>query len=70
MKASELRNLSPEELNQKHKAINGEIFNLRIQAKAGRIEKPHKLKGLRRDIARIKTIIKEYENRKQTVQDR
>lgn len=59
MKASELRNLTLQELTQKHNSLQEEVFNLRIEMKAGRIEKPHKLKELKRDIARIKTIIKE-----------
>ncbi len=59
MKASELRNLSEEELSQKYKSLKEELYNLRIDVKAGRIEKPHKIKELRRDAARISTIINE-----------
>jgi large subunit ribosomal protein L29 len=60
MKASELRNLSQEELVQKYNSLRGELFNLRAEMKAGRIEKPHKLRELRRDIARIKTVIRQH----------
>lgn len=59
MKASELKNFTLEELKQKYNALQGELFNLRIEMRAGRIEKPHKLKLLRRDIARVKTIMNE-----------
>ncbi len=59
MKAPELRNLTEQELTQKHDSLRKELFALRVEMKAGRIEKSHKLKELRRDIARIKTVIKE-----------
>lgn len=58
-KTKELRNLSPEELNQKQKAVQEELFNLNYQKKYGRLEKPHMFRLLKRDIARIKTLLKE-----------
>ncbi len=58
-KTKELRNLSPEELNQKQKGIQEELFNLNYQKKYGRLEKPHMFRLLKRDIARIKTLLKE-----------
>jgi large subunit ribosomal protein L29 len=60
-KISDLRNLSNEELLQKEAALKADLYGLRYQAKSGRIEKPHKMKLIRRDIARINTIIKERE---------
>ena len=59
MKVVELRNLSVEELIEKKKDFKSEIFNLKIQMATGKIENPSRLKILRRDVARVKTIIKE-----------
>jgi large subunit ribosomal protein L29 len=59
MKAVELRNFSVEELIEKEEDFKGEIFNLKIQMATGKIENPSRLKSLRRDVARVKTIIKE-----------
>ena len=59
MKAVELRNFSIEELIEKEKDFRSEIFNLKIQMATGKIENPSRLKILRRDVARVKTIIKE-----------
>ncbi len=56
MKASELRELSEEELNQRHEEARKELFNLRIQQSTGRLEKPSRVRELRLDVARIKTI--------------
>jgi len=55
----ELRNFSVDELKDKEKDFRVEIFNLKIQSATGKIEKPSRLRTLRRDVARIKTIIKE-----------
>jgi len=59
MKAKELRNLSKEELLQKEKAIKEELFKLNMQRYAGRVDKPHMFSLLKRDIARIETILQE-----------
>lgn len=59
MKPVELRNFSVDELKEKEKDFRVEIFNLKIQSATGKIEKPSRLRTLRRDVARIKTIIKE-----------
>lgn len=59
MKTVELRNFSVEELIEKKKDFKSEIFNLKIQMATGKIENPSRLKILRRDVARVKTIIKE-----------
>ncbi|MDP2938813.1 MAG: 50S ribosomal protein L29 [Candidatus Omnitrophota bacterium] len=58
-KINELRDLSSEELSQKLKAFKEELFNLNYQRKFGRVEKPHRFQLLKKDIARIKTILKE-----------
>jgi len=59
MKAAELRDFSKEELIEKENDLKGELFNLKIQMATGKIESPNRLRDLRRDVARVKTIIKE-----------
>ena len=59
MKAKELRNQSNEELEGKRKEFKKELFNLRCQNVLGRMENPSRFKTIRKDIARIETIIKE-----------
>jgi large subunit ribosomal protein L29 len=59
MKAQEIRDLSEKERRDKVTDLGQEIFNLRFQLATGKIENPSRLRGLRRDIARIKTIEQE-----------
>ena len=59
MKTKEFRDLSSEDLNQKEKAFKEELYNLNYQRRSGRVEKPHRFKQLKKDIARIKTLLKE-----------
>lgn len=61
LKPSELRNLTKEELLAKLNSLKGELYNLRYESASGRVEKPHKVKQTRRDIARILTILREKE---------
>lgn len=56
MKAEEVRGLSEKEREEKIEDINQEIFNLRLQLATGKIENPSRIRFLRRDIARLKTI--------------
>ena len=56
MKAEEVRNLSEKEREEKIVDINQEIFNLRLQLATGKIEIPSRIRFLRRDVARLKTI--------------
>ncbi len=65
MKAKEIRDLSPQERQQKLIDLKEELFNLRFQHGIGQIENPTKLKKTKADIARVKTIIKEIENQTQ-----
>jgi len=60
-KIDELRNLTKEELGLKLTGLKAELFNLRYQVKAGRIEKPHRVQQIKKDIARINTVLKEGE---------
>jgi large subunit ribosomal protein L29 len=59
MKAQEIRDLSEKERQEKVTDLGQEIFNLRFQLATGKIENPSRLKSLRRDVARIKTIQRE-----------
>jgi large subunit ribosomal protein L29 len=54
-----LRGLTTVELEEKVKDLKKELFNLRFQFVAGRVENPAKLKQTRREIARVKTILRE-----------
>ncbi len=58
-KVKDLRNLTDEELKGKEKSLFQELFKLNQQRYAGRVEKPHLFKQIRKDIARIKTILNE-----------
>lgn len=62
MKIKELKDLSSDELIQKEKSLKQELFNLSFQRKHGLVEKPGLFRTLRRDIARILTLLKEREN--------
>ncbi|HOY09761.1 MAG TPA: 50S ribosomal protein L29 [Candidatus Omnitrophota bacterium] len=62
MKAKDLRNLSQEDLGQKEKALKKDLFDLRYQRKIGRVERPSMFKLIKRDIARIQTILNERKN--------
>jgi large subunit ribosomal protein L29 len=59
MKMSELKDLTPAELTAKSRDLRQEIFNLRLQQASSQLEKPARLKTLRRDVARLETRISE-----------
>ena len=61
MKATELRNLTKEELERKLLDFKQEMFNLRFQAVTGQLTNSARLRNVRHDIARVNTIIREYE---------
>lgn len=56
---TDFRNLTKDELNLKVESLKTDLYNLRYQATAGRIEKPHRIKQIRKTIARINTILNE-----------
>ena len=64
MKSRELRDLSGDELAAKEKEFREEEFNLRFKHATGQLEKTARLRKLRRDIARVKTIMREKEESK------
>jgi large subunit ribosomal protein L29 len=57
MKIAELKDLTPQELTAKSRDLRQEIFNLRLQQASSQLEKPARLKTLRRDVARLETRI-------------
>lgn len=61
MKASEVRELSTDDLNEKLSEARAELFNLRFQMATGQLENPMQIKQVRKDIARAKTVIRERE---------
>ncbi|MEW5895300.1 MAG: 50S ribosomal protein L29 [Candidatus Omnitrophota bacterium] len=61
MKVQEIKQLSKDELVQKEKSLKKELFDLNYQRKLGRVEKPARFKSIKRDIARILTILNERE---------
>ena len=66
MKASEIIELSLEEMHRKVTDLKEELFNLRFQHEIGQLENPQKMKQIKRDIARIKTVIRESELKNNT----
>ena len=64
MKTKELRNLSPEELLEKEKTLKEELAKLNLQRYSGRVEKPHLFSLVKKDIARIETILREMKAKK------
>jgi large subunit ribosomal protein L29 len=61
MKAGEFRSLSSEERRQKLVELKQELFNLRFQHATGQLENPQRLKQIKRDVARVQTIMREEE---------
>lgn len=61
MKVSEIREMSAEDLNNKLKELKSELFNLRFQLAINQLENPMRIKAVKKDIARIKTILTEKE---------
>jgi large subunit ribosomal protein L29 len=61
MKVTEFRDFGVDELRQREKDFDDQLFRLRIQKSMGQLEAAHKLKALRRDLARLKTVLREKE---------
>ena len=61
MKASEIRELSNAELNEKLTALKAELFNLRFRHAINQLENPMRMKEVKKDIARIKTVLRQLE---------
>jgi large subunit ribosomal protein L29 len=59
MKAAELRDLGAEELGSRERDLADQLFRLRIQKAMGQLETPDQLRTIRRDLARIKTVLRQ-----------
>ena len=62
MKAKEIRNLSVEDLNKKLEDLKKDLFMLRMQHATNQLDNPMQLAAVKKDIARVKTIIREKTN--------
>jgi len=58
-KIAELRDLSVEELRSKQKDLDDQLFRLRIQKSMGQLDAPLKVRHVRRDLARVKTLLRQ-----------
>lgn len=61
MKTKEIRQLSSEELIKKANELKNELFNLRFRLATGQLDNPSSIKSVKKDIARVKTILRERE---------
>lgn len=61
MKANEIRNLTTAELEQKIAGFKEELFNLRFQLATGQLDNPTRIRDVRKEIARAKTVLRERE---------
>jgi large subunit ribosomal protein L29 len=64
MKASKMRDMSKDDLLVEESELRKQLLRLRFQAAAGQIESAPKMRGIRRDIARIATVLKQMEKGK------
>ena len=63
MKIKDIRELSIDELGSRRRDLSQEKFHLRLQQQSGQLEKPSQLRELRREIARIETVITERQRK-------
>ena len=68
MKIKEIRELSLEELQTRRRDLKQESFHLRLQQQAGQLEKPSQLRALRREVARIETVLSQRHQVAQSAQ--
>ena len=59
MKAAELRDLGVDELGVKERDLTDQLFRMRIQQSMGQLEAPDRLRTVRRDLARVKTFMRQ-----------
>ncbi len=63
LKTAQIRDMTDDELRQRMEGLRKELFDLRTQVRAGRVEKPHKISLARKDMARILTILNERKSK-------
>lgn len=61
MKANKIKEMTAQELNEKLVELKNELFNLRFQLATGQLENPMKIKAIKKDIARVNTILRQQE---------
>ena len=61
MKTSEIRKMSKEDINKKITESKTELFDLRMKQATGYLDKPHRINALRKDVARLKTVLNELD---------
>ena len=59
MKAAELRDLGADELGARERDLTDQLFRMRIQKSMGQLESPEKMRVVRRDLARVKTVLRQ-----------
>ena len=59
MKVAEIRNMTPEQLEAKLKELKDELFRLRFQNAIRQLDNPHKISDVKKDIARVMTVLQE-----------
>jgi large subunit ribosomal protein L29 len=59
MKAAELRDLTDDELGAKERDLVDQLFRMRIQKSMGQLDSPDKMRVVRRDLARVKTVLRQ-----------
>jgi large subunit ribosomal protein L29 len=59
MKAADLRDLGADELGVRERDLTDQLFRMRIQKSMGQLEAPEKMKTVRRDLARVKTVLRQ-----------
>ena len=62
MKTTDIRKMSAEELNKKLKDLKEELFNLRFQHTINQLDNPMRISAVKKDIARVQTVIRELES--------
>ena len=63
MKAAELRDLGVDELDARERDLTDQLFRMRIQKSMGQLEAPSKIVAVRRDLARVKTVLRQKRSR-------
>ena len=64
MKVEEIRELGVDELRTRERELDDQLFRLRIQKSMGQLEAPAKVRGVRKDLARVKTVLREKQEAK------
>jgi large subunit ribosomal protein L29 len=62
MKAEELRDLHADQLGLRERELTDQLFRMRIQKSMGQLEAPDKIRLVRRDLARVKTVLRQKRN--------